>query len=364
MRVIIIAGGSGGHLIPALSFAEALTEKKHEVLLVCAKGDNLPFMQNDFPWLVKRISAAKIGRFFSLNNILFLIELVKGYVESGAIIKDFKPDIVAGFGGYVSVPMILAARFKHVSIILHEQNVVPGKATRVLSNFADIVALSFKESEAFFKNKNKCRVTGNVLRKFIYLRNNIDAYKYFDFDKEKFTLLVLGGSQGACIINKTLVEALADLSQLERDNLQVIHLTGEKDKDWIDTQYQKLQIKAKVFSFFKDMEYAYAAADLVISRAGATTIAELIALYKPAIIVPYPYAGRHQSYNAKILGRVNAAVVIEQENFSRQILKDCILSHWKNLKLTQMQEKFKRIQMPQGRRLLVDLAEQVYRGGR
>ncbi|MFH1776364.1 MAG: undecaprenyldiphospho-muramoylpentapeptide beta-N-acetylglucosaminyltransferase [Candidatus Omnitrophota bacterium] len=360
MRIMIVCGGSGGHFYPGAVLAETLTSRNHNVLVVVGAGERVPFNVQDISYQIKKIPAAKIDRFFSFNTLTFLVKLVKAAVVALRIITDFKPDVAVGFGSYVAVPLMVMARLKHIPLVIHEQNVSPGKANRFLAYFARVIALSFEETKAYFKNNNKCVVTGNVLRKNIHQHDSPETYDFFKFAPQSFTLLVLGGSQGSKIINKTFLKAIQQLSSFERNMLQLVHISGDKDEPWLRFEYQKIHLKAKVFSYLKNIEHAYAIADLVICRAGATTIAELIALHKPAVIIPYPYAGAHQVHNAEILGKVNAAVVIKQENLSAQLLKDCILSHWQNKRLAEMQKNFYRIKIPVGRKVLPLLLEKIF----
>jgi UDP-N-acetylglucosamine--N-acetylmuramyl-(pentapeptide) pyrophosphoryl-undecaprenol N-acetylglucosamine transferase len=192
-----------------------------------------------------------------------------------------------------------------------------------LANFADKIALSFSQTRVYFKaHQNKIVLTGNPLRKELIHIDKDTALDFFGFKQDRFTILVMGGSQGSHRINAAFLKAISTLSN--RHNLQIIHLTGIKDYDWLRQAYKDLDVEARLFSFLKEMHYAYSATDLAISRAGATTIAEMIFFGLPAIFIPYPYAYKHQTSNAQLLENKGVALIIEDKALDDNRLKEMI----------------------------------------
>ncbi|MCM8790032.1 MAG: UDP-N-acetylglucosamine--N-acetylmuramyl-(pentapeptide) pyrophosphoryl-undecaprenol N-acetylglucosamine transferase, partial [Candidatus Omnitrophica bacterium] len=256
-----------------------------------------------------------------------LINFLKSCLQSLFLVFEFKPDVVVGFGGIDSIPLLMLAWFSHTKTLIHEQNVIPGKANRLLAKFADKIAVSFKETEEYLgAERKKLVLTGNPLRQQLTRIEKHTALIFFEFSANKFTILVMGGSQGAHKINTVFLEVLKSFSG--GDRLQIIHICGNKDYDFLAKEYKKLNLNVKLFSFLKEIWYAYSAADLAVCRAGATTIAELIFFKLPAIIIPYPFAEAHQKQNAEVLEKRGSAVVVDEQNLSvgllRQVLEDIL----------------------------------------
>jgi UDP-N-acetylglucosamine--N-acetylmuramyl-(pentapeptide) pyrophosphoryl-undecaprenol N-acetylglucosamine transferase len=324
VKILVVAGPSGGHIFPALSFLDTLKEKyKHtEMLLILPRKimiDEACILGNK----VKYISSSSIRLSISFINFLSILKFFKGSLESIFILMEFKPDIVVGFGGLVSIPMVMLAYLFRLKTLIHEQNVIPGRANRFLARFADRIAISFSRTKDYFKDYSKKIVlTGNPLRKELVRIDKNKALDFFGFSNDKLTVLVIGGSQGSYPINMGFFRAVSALS--DKHNLQIIHLTGRKDYDLLKHKYKELNISVRVFSFLNSMEYAYSACDIVLSRAGATTLTEIIYFKLPAIIVPYGYAYRHQMENAKILENIGSAILLEDDKLNTGILKDII----------------------------------------
>ncbi|MFH1640975.1 MAG: glycosyltransferase, partial [Candidatus Omnitrophota bacterium] len=196
--------------------------------------------------------------------------------------------------------------------LIHEQNVVCGRANRLLLRFADKIAVSFPETSEYLERyRKKIVVTGNPMRKDLSRIDKNKALDYFSFDKKKFTILVMGGSQGSHRVNTAFLKAVSKIP--DKSRLQVIHLSGAEDYGSLKEAYKGLNINAELFGFLASMQYAYSACDLVLSRAGATTISEIIFYRLPAIIIPYPFAYQHQLDNAKILEKKGLAIIIQDE---------------------------------------------------
>jgi len=323
MRILVVTGSSGGHLFPAVSFLESLKGIKPDVkvLLVLPKIGVKPKILPE-GCQVQYISITPIGARLNSKNLVSFLRFFKGSFESLILLIRFKPDIVAGFGSIDSIPLIIFAWIFRLKTIIHEQNVIPGKANKLLAKFVDKVAISFNETKDYLNiSPSRIVVTGNPLRSFIKKAGKKEALNYFGFDESKFTILVAGGSQGSHNINIAFLDAISHLAD---NNLQVIHLSGEKDRSLLESGYKNLKALAKVFSFFEEMQYAYSAADLIICRAGATTITELIELALPAIIIPYPFAYAHQLQNARVLEKAGTAIVINDNELGSGILQERI----------------------------------------
>ena len=345
--IIIVAGGSGGHLFPALALADKLKQKGKKILLLISskKIDKKISDLRNYPREFFSPPSFSFKKIFP-----FLVKLGKSFQEANRILAKYKAEAVVGFGGYRTIPILLVSAFKKIPTLIHEQNVLPGKANKVLSKFVDKIAISFACSKKFFPAK-KTIFSGNPLRQEIFtplekfaIQNKGNnhtigeqpRYSLTGFDKsvsaetdllhkEKFSILIIGGSQGAHCINITVLNALKEMSSAERNCLQITHLCGETDYSFLKEEYFQLDINCSLFAFLDKIGGAYAAADLVISRAGATAIAEITALRKPAILIPYPYAHQHQEANAKLLFSHRACLMVEEKDFSSHYLRKTIL---------------------------------------
>ncbi len=313
--IVLACGGSGGHIFPAFSVAEELRRRSPEfrLIFICGKKDT-----NDEIFKIVRsetiyaVDSAQFGGFKTIARPSFLIKLIKGFVDSLKILKREKPEIVVGFGGYSSFPVIMAARMLRIKTLLHEQNVVPGTANKVLGRFADAIALSFDETRKFLRAPAKMTVTGNPIRSAIERDTRDEAFAFFGFNPERTTILVLGGSQGAESINRIFVDAMKLLPPKMHDRIQVLHLCGRMSRLEAASAYESLRISARVFSFFDRMDLAYGVSDFAVGRAGATFLSEIRAKRIPAILIPYPYAGAHQRENALVHSKDSIAIVIDQ----------------------------------------------------
>jgi UDP-N-acetylglucosamine--N-acetylmuramyl-(pentapeptide) pyrophosphoryl-undecaprenol N-acetylglucosamine transferase len=308
VRAIIAGGGTGGHLFPGIAIARGLMSRCDEIAILFVLGR-------------KRMESEIIGkagfeaRSIDVEGILgkgllsltkALVKTLVGSVQALAIVKDFKPCVIVGVGGYSSGPVCLVAWFLGIPTAIHEQNSFPGLTNRVLARFAKKVFISFEESRKYFK-RGDLLLSGNPIRDELVRGRPSSGEAH-----GRFVILVMGGSQGARAINRAVVSALRELKK-GGDLPLVIHQTGKNDFQEIRDDYHANGFDGEVREFIDDMATAYARADLVISRAGATTIAELAALGKPSILVPYPYAAhKHQEANARALvARGGADMILE-----------------------------------------------------
>jgi UDP-N-acetylglucosamine--N-acetylmuramyl-(pentapeptide) pyrophosphoryl-undecaprenol N-acetylglucosamine transferase len=324
VRILVAAGSSGGHIFPALAFLESLKEKypdNETLLLLPEKSRGKIDCIDGCGYKIRYIPLASVRFSLKREDLKNLLGLFKAILQSLRILLDFHPDIVVGFGSATSVPVVILAWLLRVKTLIHEQNVIPGKANKLLAEFSDKVAVSFAESREYLKrHRNKTVTTGNPLRKKILRVDKQEARDYFGFSKDKLTILVMGGSQGSSNINDGFLNALSLLK--DKAGLQVIHLAGSSDYALIKERYNDLGAAFALFDFFAPMHYAYCASDLALSRAGATTIAELIFYGLPSILVPYPYAYEHQYANAKVLEEKGCAVIIKDKDLNAKALKE------------------------------------------
>ena len=321
MKIVIATGASGGHIFPALKVAEELTAKGHAVLFVGAFARGVSYVERSgYPYTP--ISARGMSLWPPKRAVVSFYFMLKSIGESFAILKKIKPDAVCGFGGYGSFPVVLMAAFLNYPTIIHEQNVVPGKANCLLAKFVKRIALTFEESRRYF-NPAKTIVTGCPLYAEFIDEPKEKLMRGFQLDPKKKTILVLGGSQGSHRINVEFKDTIELLKK--RGDVQVIHVSGKNDYPDLKNFYEQSGIRFRLFDFLDGMASAYKIADLVVSRAGAVTVLEIARFQIPAILIPYPFAGGHQKENAKILNSTGWVKIIEEKDLSVSILQQSMI---------------------------------------
>ena len=316
LRIVMAGGGTGGHLFPGLAIAqEFMTRNEHNTVIFVSTGNPLErsvLSQTNFK--LESITAEGIKGRGLWNQMKSAVKIPKGVIESFWILKNYKPDLILGLGSYSAGPVMVSAWLLRTKIALHEQNILPGITNRILSRFADRIYVSFKDTEKGF-NPDKTLLTGNPVRKELLNHRADNAAP----DSKSFCVLIVGGSQGAHSINMTVIEALSHLT--EKENLYSVHQTGTADEQMVKDAYRRQNIPATVQSFFKQMAPHYRRADLIICRAGATTVAEVTALGKAVIFIPFPFAADdHQALNADTLAREGAAEMILEKDLSARAL--------------------------------------------
>lgn len=320
MRVIVTGGGTGGHAFPALALIEELQRRDpHVDLWYVGKRGNIEerlARERGFPF--RAISVGALARRGGVRNLWSVCETGWGFLQSLLLVRRFRPQVVVGTGGYVSVPPVAAAALLRVPTVIHEQNSVPGRANRLLSRWARVVATTFVESAQAFVGRD-VRVTGNPVREALLpgalaARDVHEARRSLGLDPAKTTVVVMGGSQGA----RALTEAtLAALDFLPADTAQVLLIAGTADAAPAAQRAARSAVRCEVRDFVRDMAAVYRAADLVVCRAGASTLAEVTVAGLPAILVPYPYAmDDHQRTNAEAIARTGAAEVLPEAELS------------------------------------------------
>ena len=309
--VMIVAGGTGGHLYPGVALGRALAQRGWAVAFIVRPTDLGREELEREKFAVHFVSGQGMPRRASLKAFQFPLRLAQGFGQTRRLLMDHRPDVVVGMGGYLSFPVLLTARLMGIPTMIHEQNFFPGVANRFLARYVDSVAVSFEESLAYFPKK-KAWVSGLPVRQEIGRVSKPDARRRFGLNADGFTCLIFGGSQGAHRLNDIIVEAWKRLSGVM---MQVIHITGKTDHAAIERAYGALPFCAVVLPYCQDMPSAYAAADLVICRSGASTVMELAAAQRPSILIPYPHAsGNHQWFNAQLLAKRGVAEVIEEKD--------------------------------------------------
>jgi UDP-N-acetylglucosamine--N-acetylmuramyl-(pentapeptide) pyrophosphoryl-undecaprenol N-acetylglucosamine transferase len=314
MRAILAGGGTGGHVIPALAIANELKKRfAAEVLFMgTARGiENRLVPAAGYPLRLVRVGQLK--NVSLMTRARTALDLPRAVWDAGGMLNEFAPDVVIGVGGYASGPAMLAAVVKHIPTLAFEPNVVPGFANRVVARFVSGAAVHFEETAKYFRH---AEVTGVPVRQ-----------AFFEIEAKRGgtpTLLVFGGSQGAHAINEAMMRCLPELLR-QAPGIHIIHQTGERDYNDALAAYRGCGESVEVSKFIEDMPAAFARADLVVCRSGASTVAEITAAGKPAIFVPFPRAADdHQRVNAEALARVGAAVVVEESKLEGVWLAETI----------------------------------------
>ncbi len=323
IRIIIAGGGTGGHIFPALAIANALKkiEPDIEILFVGAKGkmemDKIP----EAGYKIVGLTITGYNRSSLMKNITLPFKLVKSFFEVTTILKNFKPAAVIGVGGYSSFPVLRIAQTRRIPTFIHESNSLPGKSNVMLGKRATEIFVAAEKMERYFP-ANKTVLTGNPVRE-IFSKNipKDNALKFFGLKAGMKTIFIMGGSLGAKSINETIE---ANIDAFKKNNLQLIWQTG---KLFAERAAKAEEDRGNIWTnaFINKMEYAYNAADIVVARAGAMTIAELCVVGKPAIFVPYPFAAEdHQAVNAMVLVQKDAAVMVRDEDVKTKLMNSIL----------------------------------------
>ncbi|MBF0384597.1 MAG: undecaprenyldiphospho-muramoylpentapeptide beta-N-acetylglucosaminyltransferase [Candidatus Omnitrophica bacterium] len=321
MKIIIASGGTGGHLYPAVRVAEALSKEGHSVVFIGAfssskeylEGKGYPLINLDLKGLnYRNIKEAIIACFLTARA--FFISL--------GLIRNIKPEVVAGFGGYGSFAVVLAAKALGKRVLIHEQNVKPGRANRILSFMADKIAMSFSDTFKYVPKKNAI-LTGCPIHAYRTGLKRAELLRKYNLAEGIPVMLVFGGSQGSNSVNKAFTRA-CELLKGNRP-FQVVHICGNNGFEDLNDFYKGLGIRYSLFKFVDNMGEAFEIADLAVARSGALSVTEIAFFRIPAIFIPYPYAGNHQLANAMVLSEKGLAFVLEENRMTPEILKDTLL---------------------------------------
>jgi UDP-N-acetylglucosamine--N-acetylmuramyl-(pentapeptide) pyrophosphoryl-undecaprenol N-acetylglucosamine transferase len=356
LRIVMAGGGTGGHLFPAIAIAESFLEKNPQnTILFVSTGrafERAVLIEHGFR--LQRITAEGIKGKGIRHQLRALSRLPKGVMESLKALRKFVPDLVIGVGSYASGPLILAAWILRIPIVLHEQNIQPGITNRILFPLAARVHVSFPNTR-FKTHSPKIRFTGNPIRKKIResVAQSTSPGPGAVSTRSPFTVGIIGGSQGAHAINLAVIQALP---LLKDHDTHFIHQTGQPDEEMVQEAYLRHGISCTVRSFFQDMTDCYRQADLIICRSGATTVAEIMAIGKPAIFIPFPHASdNHQELNAGRLVQSRAAEMILERDLTGSDLAERILFLASNPEmLSQMAFRARQLGNPFAARTIVD----------
>ena len=356
LRIVIAGGGTGGHLFPGIAIAQEFAARNSESRIIFISTGN-PLERSVLSrtkFELKSITATGIKGRGIWNQMKSVLKIPKGILESRQILKDFSPDLAIGLGSYSAGPVIISAWLRRTPIAIHEQNILPGITNRILARFAGRIYISFKNTR-FSRNVNQVHWTGNPVRRELLEYSDCQAAQEPGAAANGlFTILIIGGSQGAHRINLAVIESLEHLKDTE--HLHFVHQTGEADELQVKAAYRRNNFKCTVQSFFNNMGELYSQADLLICRAGATTVAEIAALGKAVIFIPFPYAAdNHQVLNAGSLSNEGAAEMIIEKDLSGQNLSEKIAYYIANRPaLNEMAAKARQFGNPAAAKNIVD----------
>lgn len=364
MKILLAGGGTAGHINPAIAIANEIKARRPdtEFLFAAAPGGMEDTLVPKAGYPVAHIHVAGFRRSFSPADIAHNIKALSYLATAGAkarkILNDFQPDAVVGTGGYLSGPVLLAAQKKKIPTFLHEANAFPGVTTKALAKRADVIMLAFSEAMRYLPEGKRYEVVGIPVRQSFVTTTKKEARAKLGLD-DHFTILSFGGSQGALKIN----EIAADIMQWHCKNGEInhIHGYGKNGRDTFPKMLKERHIdpskspRIQAKEYIDNMNLYVAAADIVVSRAGASTIMELEVAGKPSILVPYPYAAEnHQYHNARVLEEADASILVEEKNYDREQLLGKIKE------LYEHPERLKELSQNASKLAVLDTAEKIY----
>ena len=327
MRFVITGGGTAGHVNPALAVAQELRDGGHEVYYAgTPQGmESRLIPQEGFAYT--GFAASGFNRRKPLSLISSSAKIGVSALKASKWLKKLGPDAVVGFGGYVSIPVGIAASRRKIPLVIHEQNSAAGMANRFLAKRARLIALTYASASGAFANSNEIIITGNPVRAALFNANRLASREFFGLRQDATVLLVFGGSLGALHLNEALVAQAEKL--MSHPELEILHITGARDFDMVRSKLADIpQTEGRwhIIEYCDRMGEAYAAADAVLSRAGATTLAEIAALRKPALLVPYPHAAAdEQTTNARSLVDVGAADMLADKDLDKPLFVEKLM---------------------------------------
>ena len=324
MKAVITGGGTGGHIYPALAVAEELKNRGWDILYLGSDHRMEAEIVPKSGFKFKELSVRPLPRNFSTKIISSIFYNFIAFLKAVKIIKNFQADVVIGTGGFVAGPVVLAGVLLRKKTIIHEQNAYPGITNKLLAGVVDKICLNFSEAEKYLKvDSKKIEITGNPVRPKIINADRTKAYQQLNLDPKLKTILITGGSLGAEIINQNVIDVY---KYAAKNKIQILHLSGKKNYNKVLENLRENNINPNnqfinIIDYLDEMEYALAAADLIIARAGATGLAEITSCAKPSILIPFAAAAEnHQLFNAQTLAEKNAAVVIKESELNGKLL--------------------------------------------
>ncbi len=324
-KIIVAGGGTGGHIFPAVSIANAFKQMypNADILFVGAKGKMEMEKVPKEGYKIIGLDIVGFNRSSLLKNISLPFKILKSFLQAKKILNEFKPDAVVGVGGFASFPVLYMAQKLNIPTLLQEQNSYAGKSNKILGKKASVICVAYDNMERFFP-KEKIVKTGNPIRQTI-AHNQISkeqGTQFFNLNQNQKIVFAFGGSLGAKSINEAL---LSQLNKLVENNIQLIWQTGTAFFNKAKEASQYAESSIKVFDFLREMDYAYSAADIIIARAGASSISELSFVGKPVIFVPYPFASEdHQTHNAMALVQKNAAAILKDNETQSHLINNIL----------------------------------------
>lgn len=329
MRIIFTGGGTAGHIHPAIAIADRLMkmDKKCEILFIGRKDGKENGIIRERGYKLKEIDVEGLKRKVTPKNLKVIQKAISGRKSAAEIIKDFEPDIVFGTGGYVSLPVLSAARSLKIKTAIHESNAYAGLTTRIAARGCELVFLGFGEAKKKIKSKGKILVSGNPVREDFYKLNRASARRILGLKDNEKLIVSFGGSLGAEKINDTVCKCMQD-NELGKENLMHLHAVGRASYDIYKSKYPELaenKARIKIVDYINDTPLYLLAADLAITRSGAITVSELKVAATPSILIPSPnVTANHQLKNAKVLERTDGATVIEEKDLNPKLLSEKI----------------------------------------
>jgi UDP-N-acetylglucosamine--N-acetylmuramyl-(pentapeptide) pyrophosphoryl-undecaprenol N-acetylglucosamine transferase len=360
-RIIISGGGTGGHIFPALAIANEFRERHPDaqILFIGAKGKMEMTRIPDAGYKIIGLWISGLQRKLTLSNILFPVKLIVSYIRAWLIAKRYKPDAVVGTGGYASGPIMLAASKLKIPTLIQEQNSFAGLANKQVATKASVICVAYDGMEKYFP-ADKIKFTGNPVRKDILSVNEKrkEGLAFFGFSDVQKTILVIGGSLGARTINESILNGL---DKLLENNIQIIWQTGKSNYHIYSDALAKIDSrKVRAYDFIKQMDLAYAAADVVVSRSGALAVSELCIAGKPAILVPSPnVAEDHQTKNAMALVNKSAARMVKDSEAANHLVNEILKLVFDEQGCSQLSNSIKALAKPNATKEIVNELEQI-----
>lgn len=328
MKVVISAGGTGGHIYPAVAIIEELKKRDENVQILyigSKKGmesELIPNLNIEY----KGIDVMGLPRKINTKFFKSIFVLFKGLSQAKKIIKNFKPDVVIGTGGFVTGPVLYKAHKLGIYTIFHEQNSYPGITNRILSKYVDAMGITFEDSKKFFKNNNRCVVTGNPIRNRFKNLDRKKSFEYFKLKENTKVVFSFGGSNGSEDLNSSMIGVIEKLNGNEK--ISVIHVTGKSHYEEFISKLSHIEINdnIKILPYLTEMDMAYGACDLVITSSGAITLAEISMIKLASILIPKAYVTEnHQEFNAREYEKVGASSIILEKDLNSDLLYDNII---------------------------------------
>lgn len=335
MKVMLTGGGTGGHIYPALAIAEKLKKdnKGTEIVYVGSKDGMEKDIVPKLGLTYLGIDAAPLNKKFSKKTIKAIVSLFKGLHQANKAINRYKPDVIVGTGGYVAGAVVFIGALRGIPTVIHEQNAYPGLTNRLLSRFVDVILLTFDDAKQHFKYPEKLVYTGLPVMANYFVTSREQSRQKLGISRNEMMVLTVGGSNGALKLNQIMLDAYVQMNKLEQ--IRFIHVSGNRYFDKLQSEVKSgvfdLGDNFKLMSYLKDMPTYLSAADLVISRAGASTINEIIASKTPSVIIPSPnVSNNHQLHNAQIMDKHGMGVIVKEEDLTVDLITHIITDFYKD----------------------------------